>query len=497
MRAGGRPEAVPRFSTERNPQRETSGGRVANVSAKMGQPFMPWQRMVADIAHEIDPATGDPWYTEILIIILRQAGKTTLGRAEMVDRCLFHPVSTVRYTAQNRIMALQRLENDFWRPTSTSPLAAFLDHGVGRRAKKPGFNQKTGQEHIAFANGSKWWIDSVKSTSGHGPSLHKGMIDEAFAHPDARIEQAMVPAMATIADAQLFVMSAAGDHTSVYLRDKVEAARARVQLENAKPLHERRSRTAYIEYSAPLDADREDPATWWACHPALGHTITEAKISAALEQFASTPEEFDRAYLGWWPEKKAPDPVIPPLAWKSGDIPEDDIDWTGTPVWCIDVAPDRDHAAIGLAAAHGGRRVYVEVVDYHEGTSWTVRRLVQLREQLGGDIVAIDGTGAAGALVPALEEAGFIVERLSVRDKVDACGGFFDDAVIGRLGHPEDDPVLNTALFSAVKRSTDNAWTFWRGKSLHDISPLYAVVLARHLFIRLMGDDYDPLDSVR
>lgn len=497
MGRGARPEAVPLYCTERNPARETTGGRVAAVSAKMGEEYIPWQRMAADIAHEVDPATGLPWYSEVLVVAQRQTGKSTQARAELTDTCLFTPQAVVRYTAQNRLMAYERLENDFYIPLRDSPLRAFLDTRVGaKRRGMPGFNAKTGSEHIAFANGSKWRIDSVKTTSGHGPKLHKGMIDEAFAHQDARVEASMMPAMTNVPDSQLWVMSAAGDHTSTYLRAKLELARARVELDAAKPMHLRTSRTMLVEYAAPPDADREDPANLWKYHPAVGYLTTEAKLTAARESFAANPEEWDRAFFGWWPKRKVADPIIPRLAWAGCALEEAAIDWTGDPVWSVDVSPDRDWAAIGFAARHPGRRAYVEVIDHEQGPPhWVVRRLVALRLEFGGDMVAIDGSGAAGALESELETNGFIVKRMTIRDKIDGCGGLYDDALSGELAHPGD-PVLNTALFSAVKKSTDGAWTFWRGRSLTDITPVYVVTFARHLLVQLAGSDYNILDSL-
>ena len=44
---------------------------MAKVAALMGQPFMPWQRYVADVAHEIDPATGWWAFDKILITVQR------------------------------------------------------------------------------------------------------------------------------------------------------------------------------------------------------------------------------------------------------------------------------------------------------------------------------------------------------------------------------------------------------------------------------------------
>jgi len=491
VRAGGRPEAVPLHSTERNPTRDTTGGRIAAVSARMGEPFIPWQRDAADIIGEIDPHTGDPWYQEYLIVGERQIGKTTLVRAKLTDRCLFTPRATVRYTAQNRTMALMRLETDMWFPISASPLRSFLDFNVGKRSKKPGLSGKGGQEHIAFANGAGWWIDSVKATSGHGPKLHEAAIDEAFAHSDARLEQSARPAMNNVAASQLGVMSAAGDASSTYLRDKLDTAIARLELEQSRPMHERTSRTALIHYAAPRDADREDPNTWWTYHPGLGYLTTEAKFQGALEGFAANPEEFDRGYLGWWPAAKVPDPVIPRLAWADDKLDEDEIDWRGEPVWGVDVSPDRDWSAVGMAARHPGRRAYLEVLDHEQGTHWPVRRLVQLRAQFGGNVVALDGSGGAGAFEQDLKDEDFDVVRLNTGEKADACGAFYDDALTKLLAHGGD-PVLNAALFSAVKHRVADRWVFSRGRSLQDITALYAVLLPRYVLARQLGDDYDP-----
>ncbi|NTW39922.1 MAG: hypothetical protein HGA44_08520 [Cellulomonadaceae bacterium] len=490
MSRGGRPEAVPLWATPRHPTRETLGGRVARVQGKLGQTPMPWQRDLYDVAFEIDPATGGPWYREVVLLVLRQAGKTTIVRTVLTDTCLFVPDAKVRYTAQNRLMASQRLEDDFYKPLARSPLAAFLDLRVGRRAKLPGWSAKTGQEHIAFSNGSKWSVDAVKATSGHGPSLNKGAIDEAFAHADGRVEQSMRPGMITIPDAQLWVTSAAGDASSHYLRKKVTAARDRLQSELARPLHERRSRTLFLEYAAPKDADREDPETWWRTHPALGYTITEAAIAADFEGMEA--EDFDRAYLGWWPERKVAAWVIPQATWNDNAVAPDTISvWQGEPVWAIDVAPERDVASIAMAGTALEGRVFVDCIERRPGAPvWCVDRLVELRSRWGGQHVGL--IDSARSLAPDLEAAGFVVRRLSAQDRMDACGAFYDDAMDERLRHVHDED-LDDALSAATKRmlTQEGGFVWARGRSLRDITPLYAATVARFLWVERHPDDYD------
>src|SRR5262245_55344483 len=78
----------PKFATRRRPERPTFGPRLAKIAAQLGQPFMPWQRLAADVGGEYDPATGVPYYREVIITIPRQSGKTTLFLSWQIDRCL-------------------------------------------------------------------------------------------------------------------------------------------------------------------------------------------------------------------------------------------------------------------------------------------------------------------------------------------------------------------------------------------------------------------------
>ena len=47
-----------RGGTARNLERRTDGAIVARFAELLGTPLLPWQRLVADVAGEIDPDTG-------------------------------------------------------------------------------------------------------------------------------------------------------------------------------------------------------------------------------------------------------------------------------------------------------------------------------------------------------------------------------------------------------------------------------------------------------
>jgi phage terminase large subunit-like protein len=285
----------------------------------MGITLMPWQRYVLDIACEIDPTTGNFYYREIRLIVPRQQGKTVLLLAKAIHRMLAWPGMRLVYTAQTRNMAKQRLIEDFHEPLAASPLAGMLDHTLGRRDGRPGLRTQAGDEHMAFANKSRFRIDAPTKQSGHGPRLDEGIIDEAFAHNDSRIEVAMKPAMKTRRNAQLWVVSAAGDGDSTYLHQKVDDGRERI--ENPVP----GDRVCYIEWSAPDNADADDPEVWRSCMPAWGITVFEDTIRA--ERGSMDDDDFRRTNLNQWRDRKSKPGIFPEGKWSATAVEANDDVW--------------------------------------------------------------------------------------------------------------------------------------------------------------------------
>jgi phage terminase large subunit-like protein len=266
---------------------------VANVAAKLGKPFMPWQRHVADVVMEIDPATGRLAYTEMGLTVPRQSGKSTWVLAKSAHRAsatkFFGPRQHLVYTAQTRMKAREKWEEDFL--VSLEESAVF-----GPRVKR---HMQTGNEHMRFSNGSRFGLESATEKSGHGPTLDEAYIDEAFAQVDFRLEQAFSPSMITRANKLLAWISTAGWlDGSPYLQEKVELGRAAVAEGQLRGL-------AYFEWSAPEGADPGDEKVWWACMPALGRTISVEAILAEYEKARKSGRlnEFRRAYLNQWVPK--------------------------------------------------------------------------------------------------------------------------------------------------------------------------------------------------
>ena len=367
----------PRFGTPRSPERATLGPAVGRVAASLGKPFMPWQQLVADVVMEVDPVTGRLAYPEFGLEVPRQSGKSTFVEAKGAHRCtatrFFGPRQHLVYTAQTRQKAREKWEEDYAADLESS--AAFK-HRVN-------VSKANGNEHIRFVNGSRWGLEAATEKAGHGSTIDEAHLDEAFAHQDFRLEQAFGPAMITRALKQLGWISTAGWlGGSPYLEAKTETGRRAV-------LEGRRSGLAYFEWSAPEDADPGDEAVWWACMPALGHTITvdaiRAEYAKAVDQ--GKVNEFKRAYLNQWVPKDSPDlwSVVPERTWAGLVDPESHP--VGRVVFAAAFSHDQSHAAVGLAGWRPDGLLHVEVAQYAEGTVWALPYMIDRyarHDPLGG-----------------------------------------------------------------------------------------------------------------
>ncbi len=411
---------------------------------------MPWQQMVADVANELLP-DGTPAFREVIVTVPRQSGKTTLTLSQSVERCTMRDrPQHVAYTAQTGSDARKKLLNDQVPILEGSPLWKQV-----RRVARA--NDNAG---VVFKNGSRIDVLASNASAGHGRVLDLGHVDEAFDDIDDRREQAMLPAMITKPDAQLWVVSTQGTDASVYLNRKIELGRAAA-------LEGRTSGICFFEWGVPEEADIHDPSSWWLGMPALGHTQSIEAISHAKQTM--TEGEFRRAFGNQ--RTRSNERAIPETTWRVAC--RADVAPVGRLSFAVDVAPDRDWASI--AAAAGG---VVELVDHRPGVGWVEERIAQLVADHGG-AVTLEATSPAGALVPGLRSKGVQVREFTAAEVTRACGAFYDDIADGRvrirIGPFHE--YLETAVAAVAKQPVADAWR-WGRKRLDPITPLMAVTLA-------------------
>src|SRR5664279_1649578 len=392
----------PRWATPRT-DRPTYGGKVAEIAEKIGKPLMPWQRQVADVALEYDPHTMRPAYREVIVHVMRQQGKTTLQLPIITHRCIgFGTSQQATYAAQSGVAARQKLLDEHWPLLSASELG---------RLCKP--RRQSGHEAIEWRNGSRHGITTGTEKAGHGLTLDLAVIDEAFAYADSRLEQAFVPAMQTKPNAQLWIMSTAGNAKSVFLRDKVSMGRRRVDSGSTDLV-------AYFEWSFTEDEDPYDPATWWGRMPALGYTTGEREIAAAA---ASMDErEFLRAFGNRWLDDEDSASPIGRDQWLS--LVDDGSAPFGQVSVGIEVAQDRSWSSVMAVGPRGDGLLDCTLLANREGTSWVIDFVRSLLDPENRPVaVVIDPSSPAGSFVQELAKiTDMPLVLVMARDMTQACG---------------------------------------------------------------------------
>jgi phage terminase large subunit-like protein len=277
--------------------------KVDLAASELGVTLMDHQRLIAAVATETEG--GRLVYRQATVTIPRQQGKSTLILCVMVALAWRRPRTQIVYTAQTRLDARRMMFDEWWPMIAASRLG---------RVCKP--RRAAGGEALLFANGSRIGLVSGSLKAGHGNTIDAAVVDECWAQPDDRLEQAFRPAMLTRPDPQLYLLSTAGTDASVYLRAKVDDGRGRAELGVTDT-------ACYLEWSAADEADPADPATWHSAMPALGPggTVDEDAVAADLELMELS--EFRRACLNQWPEIARPGwAEISEEAWMSCHNPE-------------------------------------------------------------------------------------------------------------------------------------------------------------------------------
>jgi len=447
--------AEARFATPRREDRRTFGAVASRVAGALKIDLMPWQRQVLDTALEVD-TSGKLIYRDVTLTVPRQSGKSTLLLILWVTRCLLQPDQRAVYTAQSGLEARRKWSGD-WLPTlEASPFAALLT-----------VSRASGHERVVWANGSRQSLVATTTRAGHGDSLDLAILDEAFAHVDGRMEQALRPAMMTRPQPQFWVVSTAGTPDgSPYLLEKVERGRETAAAEVTEDV-------AYFEWSGADDADPADPATWRSCMPALGRTVTEESVKADFS--AMERHEFERAYLNRWTRSKA-DPVIPIDTWTA--LEDADSKPTGRIALGVDISVDRSRACIAAAGKRSDGLWHVGILEYHRGTDWLEDALVRLARERRPHRVVIDAYAPADGLKRDLPSvAARRLYRTSAGEMAEAAGAFYDGVMQGEVRH-RNPPELVIAIDGAARRTLGDRWAWARRSSGSDICPLVAATLA-------------------
>lgn len=440
-----KPSPAPRFATPRTPTRPTWGGRAAKAAKDLGVPFMPWQKLVADVFLEVDGKL--PAFRDGTATVPRQQGKSHLALSICIERAR-RGNQRITYSAQTGLDARKKLIDDWWPLIQGSAVADEVKQVV----------RSQGSESILFHNGSRIDVAASARDSAHGRTIDLVVFDESWSDETHQREQALLPAMATRADAQLLIISTAGDESSTYFRRKVEAGRLAAEEGRTDGL-------AFFEWSAHDDDDAEDPAVWSRCMPALGRTVQEAVVRHAL---ATMPlHEFERSFLNRW-VMAAEGFVVDPSWWRAAQAVT--VNLGAGKVLAADTTPDGAYAAVAICDGSGS----AELLDHRPGTGWLENRLVELAGFYDDAPVALDQLGPLGRITERLETLGLTVVSSKMAY---ACANLVEKLADQRLKIRQH-PALDAAIAGARKKPHPAGWTWVRSGVTVDISPLLALTLA-------------------
>jgi hypothetical protein len=450
----------PRYATRRRPERSTTGPAVAVIARSLGFDFMPAQRQIVDVAGEL--VDGVLAYSTVIVALPRRAGKTLLALAVLLERAMTGRRRRAWYTAQSRADAALTLRDEWTPLIATSPVSPYVPIRLAN-----------GSEAVTIPRlASTVRIFAPTPSALHGQAGDLIMFDEAWSFSRARgaeLEVAARPLMATRPGAQTWILSAAGDIDSTWWADQLELGRQAAAADTGRGV-------CFLEWSADAPGlDLDDPAVWFASHPAAGHTIT---LDWLRDEHDRNPDQFQRVYLNITDRTGGGAAPLDVELWNRLTV--DDWPRTGDLVAGVACSPDQETTAVVIAGVVDDVPV-VELVDYRPGHGWAAGRIVELVDRWNLATVAVDPGGPAGVLVRPLRIAGVHLTELPLRDCTAAAAALVEAVRTAQLRH-RPHPALDAAVVGARRRMIgDGSWLFGRREAGADVAPIEAVTFARYV----------------
>lgn len=457
---------------------------VSFADRVLGLPLDPWQQWLVIHAGEL-LADGTPRFRTVLVLVARQAGKTTLLRVLALYWLFVEEQRLVLGTSTNRDYArlawLEAVE------------AATGNEWLQLEVARNGVRKSNGDEELKTTAGCRYRIAASNRRGGRSLTIHRLILDELREHATWDAWNASTNATNAVPTAQVWAITNQGDDTSVVLdalREPAVAALERPEVAETDDL-------GLFEWSAPDGSDPTDLEALAAANPNLerGRTTARALLGAARRAKRAGGDElagFRTEVMCMRVHKR--NPAIDPDGWAAAgvDEPEQLAPHRRRVALCLDLALDGSHATVVAAAVLDDGRVHVEVVgswDSEPGRSAAAAvrtELPALVARIRPRVVAWFPAGPAAAVAAALAARRGAqrwpprgVELVEITTELPAvCMGLAEQVVAGELVHPRD-PVLDRHVEQAERHRTGDRWVFVRQGSA-PIDGSYALAGAVH-----------------
>lgn len=351
-------------------------------------------------------------------------------------------------------------------------LVSVFENWDDLRKKVARIRYANGEQGIEFLSGQRLKYRARTGGSGRGFAKADLVVYDEAQHLQAEHVAASGPARLANPNTQSWYMGSGGLTTS---RNAWRLRR--------RALSGEAGRFAYVEHTAEqvslvggqivsVRPDVLDRDAWALSNPAYGRRISDESLMSLYDELG--PDLFGRECLCLWDAE--PGESGGPLrreVWAAVQDP------TASPAGLmaigVDATPDQSHASIVVASAQA-----VELIENLPFTAWLVPRIMEMRERsrdLLGASVAVDPSGPAGFVIPALKIANVPVVEVTGQKMGQACAEMFTAVSEGRL-RVRPSVVLDAAVASSRSQARGDAWIWSRKDSNADISPLVAATLA-------------------
>jgi len=455
---------------------ETSYGLDVEAFARdvLGQPLDPWQRYLVIHAGELLP-DGRPRFRKVLVLVARQNGKTEVLKILTLFWLYVERVALVLGTSTNLDYA-----KESWEKAVTTVEDKPL---LSREITPNGIRRANGEQTLTTVWGGRYKIAASNRKGGRSLTINRLVMDELREHHDWDAYNAAVPATNAVWDAQVFMISNAGDDRSKVLNSLRDQA--------IEGLDER---LGIFEWSSPDGMAATDLDALAMANPNLGRRLAlddllgDARRAEAAggEQLASFLTEVHCRRVSLL------NPAIDLEEWEACQDGTGLDELRDRVALCFDVSMDELHATL-YAAAVDGERVRVDVVAAWEGRTAIAAlsaALPGILERVKPQVLGWFPYGPAAVTAAAMaERPGWPPKGVKVQpisgNVAAVCMGFAEQVRSHGIAHTGD-PLLDAHVRAAEKLYHGDGWRFTR-KGAGQVDAVYATAGAVHL-ARTMGE---------
>jgi phage terminase large subunit-like protein len=445
---------------------ESRGHEIAELAERIGQPLLPWQRLLLDDMSVVDENNMFIKKSS-LVLLARQSGKSHMMRMRMLAGLFCFGEENILMMSSQRKMAIRSLEimvmiverNDF-----------LLKQVKGGKIDTA-WRRTTGNEGLHLENGNRIEVIAANSDSARGLTADVLWIDELREVGEAAMDASKSTTL-TRPNSQRFYTSNAGSAESEVLIHM----RERSMMKPPRSL-------GFYEYSAPENCDIWDRKAWAMANPSLGILISEEAVEETIA--TSTVVAARTETLCQFVNTGLTSPWTPG-SWE--DLADKDMQMNPgmTVMFAFDVDPHtRRSASLVAGALLPDGRIALQLLQTWES-------LIAVDElQIAVDIkkkcdewhprLVLHDSYTTAAIAERLKNSGVAVEPVVGAQFYTACSTFKDSIDNKRVLHAGQ-TELDQQMLNVASSSKDTGWRIVRKKSAGSVAaPIGLAMTVLHL----------------